>query len=91
MYRGTPIVEIPQSFVDEHNEKTVTAPNIAYFFPTGKEKIVKVVLEGQTQIWDLKNADQSLEIQMYRKIGVAILTDYNWGLYKNLAIADTSV
>ena len=91
MFRGCPVIEIPQSFVDEHNDKTVIAPNIAYFFPTGKEKIVKVVLEGQTQIWDLKNADQSLEIQMYRKIGVAILTDYNWGLYKNLAITDTSV
>ncbi len=91
IFRGCPVIEIPQSFVDEHNDKTVIVPNIAYFFPTGKEKIVKVVLEGQTQIWDLKNADQSLEIQMYRKIGVAILTDYNWGLYKNLAITDTSV
>ena len=50
IFRGTPIVMIPQSFIDENNEKTWIDPQLAYILPTGGEKVVKVVLEGQTQI-----------------------------------------
>lgn len=54
IFRGTPIVMIPQSFIDENNEKTWIDPQLAYILPTGGEKVVKVVLEGQTQINDFK-------------------------------------
>lgn len=89
MFRGTPIVEIPQSFVDENNEKTVVNPQYAYVLPTGKEKVVKLVMEGGTQVYDTTNADQSMEINTYRKVGTAILSHHDWCIYRNTGIADT--
>ena len=87
MFRGTPIVELRQSFVDEKNEQVMIHPQYAYILPTGKEKVVKVLMEGQTQIWDYVNADQSVEVNTYRKIGVGVLTYNNWGIYQNTAIS----
>ena len=90
VFRGTPIVQIPQSFIDDSNTKTWINPQFAYVLPAGKEKIVKVVFEGQTQMWDFINKDQSIEIHTYKKMGAAILTHNNWGIYQNTSIPDTS-
>ena len=89
IFRGTPIVQIPQSFVDENNVETWIDPQLAYVLPTGGERVVKVVFEGGTQIWDFTNADQSMEIHTYRKLGTAILAYHNWGIYRNEGIAQT--
>jgi len=89
IFRGAPIVQIPQSFVNEQNEKTYVDPQFAYVLPTGGEKVVKVVLEGATQIHDFENRDNSLEVYAYKKMGCAILTHYNWGIYQNTGIAQT--
>lgn len=89
LFRGTPIVMMPNNFTDETNTTTWLNPQIAYVLPTGGDKVVKVVLEGQTQIYDFTNRDQSMEIQTYRKLGAAILADYNWAAYKNTGIVDT--
>ena len=90
LFRGTPIVQIPQSFIDETNTKTWIDPQLAYVLPTGGEKVVKIVLEGQTQVHDFTNRDNSMEIHVYKKMGAAILTHYNWGIYQNTGITDTS-
>ena len=90
IFRGTPIVEIPQSFVDENNVQTWINPQNAYILPTGKEKVVKIVFEGNTQVWDLKNPDNSMEIHTYKKIGTAIMTYHNWGIYQNTGITNNS-
>ena len=89
IFRGTPIVQIPQSFVDENNVETWIDPQLAYVLPTGGERVVKVVFEGNTQMWDFVNADQSMEIHTYRKIGTAILAYHNWAIYKNEGITQT--
>lgn len=89
LFRGTPIVQIPQSWVDEKNEETWIDPQLAYVLPTGGEKVVKVVFEGDTQMYDFVNRDQSMEIHTYRKLGTAILTYHNWGIYKNSGIPQT--
>ena len=90
MFRGTPIVELRQSFVDEKNEQVMIHPQFAYVLPSGKEKVVKVLMEGQTQIWDQVNRDQSIEVNTYRMIGVGILAFNNWGVYQNNKIDATN-
>lgn len=85
LFRGTPVVQIPQSFVDESNTEKVIDPHYAYVFPTGGEKIVKVAFEGPTQVYDAQNRDNSYEMYVYQKVGTAILTHHNWGIYKNTA------
>ncbi len=89
IFRGTPIVQIPQSYVDENNTATYIDPQLAYVLPTGGDRVVKVVLEGNTQIYDWTNKDNSMEINTYRKLGVAILTQHNWGIYQNTGITQT--
>ena len=91
MFQGCPIVQLPQSFTDETNTHTVIDPQTAYVFPTGGEKIVKVAFEGNTIVKDWENRDNSMEIQAYRKYGVAILSYHNWGIYRNTGIASTYV
>lgn len=89
LFRGNPIVQIPQSFIDTNNDKTWIDPQLAYVLPTGGERIVKVVLEGNTQMYDWTNPDQSLEMHIYKKIGAAILNFYSFGIYQNTSIPQT--
>ena len=91
IFRGCPIVQLPQSFTDETNSETVIDPQIAYVFPTGGEKIVKVAFEGDTIVKDWENRDNSMEIQAYKKIGIAIMSYHNWAVYRNTNIAQTAV
>lgn len=88
IFRGTPVVELRQSFVDETNKQVMINPQFAYVLPTGNDKVVKIVMEGQTQIYDAVNRDQSIEVNTYRKIGVGILAYNNWGVYQNTGISD---
>lgn len=90
IFRGTPIVPIQQSFVDETNTTTWINPQFAYILPAGQEKVVKIIMEGQTQMYDHKNRDNSYEIHFYKKMGVGILTYHNWCIAQNTSITDTS-
>ena len=85
-FRGTPIIEIPQSYTDETNETTVVNPQYAYIFPNGREKPVKVVFEGDMQLDEWQHRDRSFEIEAYQRVGVAILTDNDWCIYRNTGI-----
>ena len=86
VFRGTPIVQIPQSFVDENNDVYAIPPSFAYIFPTGNQKIVKVVFEGETQVDDFKGRDRSMELEVYKNFGVAILSTNDWCVYRNLEL-----
>ena len=86
LFRGTPVVTFRQSFLDEKNEEKLINPQFAYVLPTGSEKVVKIVREGGTEIWDTTNKDRSIEINTQTKIGVAILAYNNWGVYQNTGI-----
>lgn len=89
IFRGAAVVMLPQSFVDENNEETWIDPQIAYIFPTGKERVVKVTFEGPVQMWDWQNKDRSIEINAAKKMGVGIITHNNWAIYQNTAITQT--
>lgn len=90
IFRGTPVVELRQSYLDETNSQVLINPQMAYILPSGQEKVVKVVLEGNTIVNDFKNPDGSLEIHTEKKIGVGILAYNNWCVYKNTDISDAN-
>ena len=87
LFRGAPVIEIPNAFTDETNTKTWIDDQYAYVLPTGREKVVKVVLEGATQIRDHELHDNGIEIYAWKKMGAAILTYHDWGVYQNTALA----
>lgn len=89
VFYGTPVVVMPQSFTDETNTKLVMNPSFAYVIPTGKEKLIKLVFEGNSYFreWDDHEGDNSIAIQAYAKIGLAIVSAPNyWGIYYNKAL-----
>jgi hypothetical protein len=47
-------------------------------------------MEGGTQMYDIVNPDQSIEVHTYRKVGVGILAFNNWGVYRNTGISATN-
>lgn len=87
-FRGNPIVQIPQSFTDDTNETYVMNPAVAYIFPNGQEKPVKIVFEGPTRVDDWQHRDRSFEVEIYGKVGVSILTTHNWCVYVNTELMD---
>jgi len=76
-YKGAKIVILPQSFTDETNTTKVTDDSKAYVMPAGAGSIFYIALQGDTQVRDIdSNEDWSIELQTYKRFGVAALV-YN--------------
>lgn len=83
-YNGAEVVIIPQSFTDETNTVKEIDESKAWIIPSGSmEPPIKVALEGATIIRDTENADWSVEIQVFKKMGVAVLNTNYFGCYIN--------
>ncbi len=92
VFKGAGIFVLPQSFTDYNNTAKVINPGYGYIFPTGgsaDERIVKVAMEGNTIVDDYKNADRSMEIQIYKKFGIAVLNTNYYCIYRNTALDPT--
>lgn len=85
-YKGTPVVVLPQSFVDETNRVKVMDPSYIYIFPTNGEKPVKILFEGTTLVKEFENRDWSTELHTYQKFGVAVMNTNNLAVYRNFAL-----
>ena len=80
-YKGHQVVVLPQSFEDNDNLYKVINPRYAWILPSGGAKPVTIVLEGQTIVREIENADMSREIQAYKKMGVGALFTSNMAVY----------
>jgi hypothetical protein len=86
-YMGADVVIIPQSFTDATNTVKVIDDSFAYIIPSGSfEKPVKVVYEGETLIKSLDREDWSIEMQIYKKMGIAILNTNHFGIVENTSL-----
>lgn len=90
-YKGHTVVILEQGLVDETNKEFVVDPSYAYIIPTGSEKPIKIVFEGQLLLRTVTdNDDWSTDVQMYQKVGigtVAQMGQLNWiCTYKNSAL-----
>ena len=88
-YKGHTIVLLPQSFEDERNMTKVFDPSLCYIMPTGQDnRPVKLVFEGPTCVRtvDNQNDDWSMDMQTYKKFGIATFFN-NWMCsYKNTSL-----
>ena len=88
-FQGVPIVVMPQSFTDETNTNLVMNPSFAYVIPTGKEKMIKLIFEGNSYFreWNDHEGDNSITLQAYTKVGLALVSPLNfWGIYYNSSL-----
>lgn len=82
-YKGYRVVILPQAFEDETNEKKVIDPGYVWILPTGHDKPVKVAFEGDTLVQEMQTHDRSREIQVYKKVGVGVITSPDICVYQD--------
>ena len=90
-YKGHTVAILQQGLVDETNKEFVVDPAFAYIIPTGTEKPIKIVFEGQLLLRTVTdNDDWSTDVQMYHKVGVGTVAEMgqlNWiCVYQNSAL-----
>ena len=88
-YKGHTIVLLPQSFEDERNLTKIFDPAQCYIMPTGQDnRPIKLVFEGPTCVRtvDNQNDDWSMDMQTYKKFGIATFFN-NWMCsYRNTSL-----
>ena len=82
-YKGTNVVLLSQSFTNEENTDKVVDDQYAYIIPAGKEKPVKIGIEGGTLIDEQRLQDGSIEVQAQHMFDVAVVHNNYWGIYRN--------
>ena len=82
-YKGNNVVLLSQSFEDESNTEKVVDDQYAYIMPAGKEKPVKIGIEGGTLIDEQRLQDGSVEVQAQHMFDVAVVANNYWGIYRN--------
>ena len=87
-YKGTNVVLLEQSFVDESNTEKVVDDEYAYIIPAGKEKPVKIGIEGGTLIDEFRLQDGSVEVQAQHMFDVAVVANNYWGIYRNTELSN---
>lgn len=87
-YKGHQVVVLNQSYTDEKFQTKIMNDQIAYIIPSGAEKPIKIVFEGQTQVREVENNDDwSRDFQTYQKFGVAVVNvNPGLGIYENTSL-----
>lgn len=82
-YKGANIVLLEQSFEDETNTAKTVEDKYAFIMPAGKEKPVKIGIEGGTLIDEFRLQDGSVEVQAQHMFDVAVVANNYWGIVEN--------
>lgn len=86
-YKGTRVVILEQSFVDETNTEVVVDEEFAYVLPMSADAIIKVVYEGQMIISENKlRGTGAIEFQFEQTVGMTTIYTNNLGIYQNTTL-----
>ena len=80
MYKGTPVVELPNYLIDEANAEFVFNEGDLFILPT-ESKPVKVAMKGDLHIEETKHPSGSVEQNAHRLIGVGLCLANNICIY----------
>jgi hypothetical protein len=80
VYKGTPVVELPNYLVDETNSEFVFQEGDLFILPT-ESKPVKVAMKGDLHIEEFKQPSGSMEQSAHRLIGVGLVLANNICVY----------
>jgi len=86
-YKGRRVVELPNSTVDDTNAAFQLTDRYIYIIPEGKEKIVKVGIEGDAYVRESDGEDWTQNFEIMQQSGVAVLQLNYFATYDNTALA----
>ena len=85
--QGTPVYEIKNPVSDESNESFTYDDSNLFIIPQGREAYVKVGFEGDSFVKDRENADWTVDFDIAKRVGIAVLVTNHIAIYKNSALA----
>lgn len=86
MYKGTPVVMLPNYIVNEStNASWLLDESYLFIIPSGA-KPVKVALKGELHIQEVAHPSGSMEQNAHKILGVGLLLTNNIGLYEDQAV-----
>lgn len=86
-YKGTPVVEMKNVVTDETNEEFVLEDRYIYVIPEGKDKIVKVGIEGNAYVREENGQDWTINFETLVQNGTAVLQTNYFAIYDNTSLA----
>lgn len=85
---GTPVYEIKNPVSDGSNESFKYDDSCLFIIPQGKEAFVKVGFEGDSFVKDRENADWTVDFDIAKRVGVAVLVTNHMAIYKNTSLSE---
>lgn len=86
-YKNHVVVILPQSYEDSTNSAKCLPAGNAWIMPEGaNNKPVDIAFEGESIVKDYDNRDNSMEIQIYKKVGVGVKFTPDMLVYQNTAL-----
>jgi hypothetical protein len=85
-YAGANVILMPQSYVDETNTTEVLDNQYGYVIPSTENKIIKLAFEGNAIMEDVRNADGSMEFQIYKKFAIGTVFTNTLGIFRNTSL-----
>lgn len=89
VYKGTPVVELPNYLADESNSKFVFKEGDIFILPSDA-KPVKVAMKGDLHIEEVKQPSGSMEQNAHRLLGVGLLLANNVCVFTDSDVVDTN-
>ena len=83
MYKGVPVVELPNYLVDETNKQFVFNEGDIFILPT-EAKPIKVAMKGDLHIEEVKHPSGSMEQSAHRLVGVGLYLANNICVYTDI-------
>ena len=89
MWEGYELVEIAQGFKRNDMTQYLVANDVLWIMPVSEQKFIKFVNEGETQIYQVTDAgehmDMTYDYEFQKKIGIAMMFNVSFGMYVNVA------
>lgn len=85
-FEGIRLVELKQSFKLNDTTQYNIANDILFIMPVGIDPMLKLVYEGETQMYSVQdagtNADMTFTHEVQTKLGVGVVTNAKFGMWK---------
>ena len=85
-WEGIRLVELKQGFKNNDTTQYLIANDKLFIMPVGAEPMLKLVYEGDTQMYNVQEAGTNMDMtytqEVQVKLGVGVVTNQKFGIWK---------